>query len=142
LKIEGQAIVNDFEKRLKDTDSFLHDYEIEATITPFIYEWNEKYQCMCEAEKGIYAILHSSFPDGCVLNFDPRHCEEGRIYFNNELNWNNMIGAKKGEFADHYIGFAMHELYDHTNWSLPDIIKINELGCEIKVREQHFVEKI
>ncbi|GHT19032.1 hypothetical protein AGMMS4957_02420 [Bacteroidia bacterium] len=29
--------------------------------------------------------------------------------------------------------FGMHELYDHTEWSLQDIIQINDFWCDIRV---------
>ncbi|MDR0865007.1 MAG: hypothetical protein LBO74_08755 [Candidatus Symbiothrix sp.] len=138
LRKEEEAIICNFEERMKNNDSFLNDYEIEAQIMPFIMEQDENGQNMGEPDKGIYCLLHTLFPDDCCLHFDPRWDD---TYFDKKQNCNRIM-AKNGELDDYFISLALCDFHDYTQWSWQDIIKINELWCEVKVTHQHFVEKI
>jgi hypothetical protein len=60
------------------------------------------------------------------------------LYFDRELSWDDGLG--NGEFANHYIGYGIHELYHHSQFSLSDIVRINYLWGEVKIVQQHFVE--
>jgi hypothetical protein len=100
-------------------------------------EWNEEEQAMCEGENEIYSLLNdcSHYISNVPIEFDPRDRHE--CYFG-DLNWNNMIGARNGEFEGHHIGYAMHELYDHSCWGLPDIVRINRFDATVRVEYQHY----
>jgi hypothetical protein len=140
LRKEGEKIVRNLEERVKNNDPFLHDYEINATISPLIKEPDEDGD-MSEPDEGIYCLLNSVFSnEGICLNFDPRLDSNDR-YFDKTINCNRIM-AKNGELDDYFISRALCNFHDYTEWSWQDIIKINELWCEIYVRHQHFVEKI
>jgi hypothetical protein len=147
LKKESAAIVEELEAKINNNDPFLQDYEIEAKVTPFILAQDEDSGECVEPHSGIYELLRDVLPD-FILQFDPRcllkqhqFYQENEIHCDKSTNWNNLVGAKNGELADHYISYALHELYDHTLYSISDILKINELWVEIKVTYQNFVEK-
>ena len=56
------------------------------------------------------------------------------------LNWNECDDLSHGELADYHICYAIHELYDHSYWSLPDILKITRLWIDVHVCHQHFAD--
>jgi hypothetical protein len=61
------------------------------------------------------------------------------LYFDRKLSWN--IDELNGEFDDCYISYGIHELVSHaTGWSFSDVLKINRLWAELKVRYQHFTD--
>jgi hypothetical protein len=99
-------------------------------------EWDEESQSQCEPSDGIYCLLDTIFNNDVCLNFNLKHLNEDS--FDRNLNWNECDELSHGELADYYICHGMHELYDHTEWSLQDIIQINDLWCDIKVEYQHF----
>jgi hypothetical protein len=135
---EGTRIVRRLNCEMKKKDTFFNDYEIEALVCPVITEWNEEAQAMCESENEIYDLLNgrSYCDNNALVRFDPRHSRD-ECYFG-DLNWNRMIGARNGEFEKYHIGYAMHELYSHSFWSLPDIVKINGFDATIHVEYQHY----
>jgi hypothetical protein len=137
LQQEGERIVRRLEREIKKKNSLFNDYEIMVLVFPKILEWSEEEQSMIEPEDRIHELLECNSHHDTHIEFDPSY--KHNCYFDEEkLNWNNMIGARNGEFEGHHIGYAMHELYDHTLWSLPDIVKINEFWYDIRVEYQHY----
>ncbi|GHT15258.1 hypothetical protein AGMMS4956_14830 [Bacteroidia bacterium] len=70
------------------------------------------------------------------------HSDDDPIYLSKEFNYNDCDGLSNGELADEYIGYGIHDLYDHTEWSLQDILNIDYFWVEVQVRYQHFEEKV
>jgi hypothetical protein len=66
--------------------------------------------------------------------------EKGNIMFDD--NWYDWCGVPKELLEGHHICYFMHEIWEHTQWSLPDILRINEVWAELYVRYQHFEENI
>ena len=137
---EAKPIVKALQKRVDEKDAFLHDFEIEANIKPFILVPDEDGK-LCEPESGIELILMENLPKS-VLAFDPKRniiedTLNENIHLKKDLNW-NIDGLLRGKFDDHHISYAIHELHDHTCWSFPDILKINHLWSELRVRFQNF----
>ena len=72
------------------------------------------------------------------FNYDPdeKDHHSSDIHINREDNWN--IGPPMPEcFKDHYICYAIHELFDDNYFALQDIARINniEVTVEVKHRE-------
>jgi hypothetical protein len=95
---------------------------------------------LVEPEDGIYQILMENLPDfilsttmGGIVSFED-------LYLDKSHNWNDCDGLSHGELSEHYISYAIHDLYDHTLLSIPDILRINQLWAEVTVCQQHFVE--
>ncbi|GAP72040.1 hypothetical protein SAMD00024442_22_33 [Candidatus Symbiothrix dinenymphae] len=122
-------------------NAFLHDYEIDCNIHPFIYVKDEETGEMQEATEGIDGLLHLMWNE-YMLQFHAANDDlrEHSLYFNKELNWNECDMPGNGELADFYIGYGIHELVDHSLFSLSDIVRINFLWGEVTTRQQHFVE--
>ncbi|MDR2057483.1 MAG: hypothetical protein LBP83_04235 [Dysgonamonadaceae bacterium] len=135
LRQEGKRIIRHLNRETKKKDAFFNDYEMTARICPLIMEWNEDEQSMHETENDIYDLLNSCSFHGAPVAFDPRHRHE--CYFG-DLNWNGMAGAKNGEFEAYHIGYALHELYGHSLWSLPDMVKINSFDAGIQIEYQRY----
>jgi hypothetical protein len=139
-KEEGLKLFHDMETRMTNGDPFLQDYEIEANIIPVIIIQNKKDGEWEEPDDGILCLLNELCPSS-ILNLNIKGgIDTDDIYFKKSLNWNEMVGARNGELDEHYICYAMHELYEHAFYSLQDIIQINTLWVDINVRHQHFVE--
>ena len=135
---EAKPIVKALQKRRDEKDAFLHDFEIEINIKPFILVPNEDGK-LCEPASGIEQILIDSLPR-YIINLNPKDYIikdnlNKNIHFSKDLSWN--IESLKGISDDHYICYAIHELCDHTCWSIPDVLRINHLWSEVRVRYQN-----
>ena len=135
LKAEALAMLQACNNRIEAKDDFLHDFEIEGTVRPYICEYhpNGKFY----VKDGIEEVLVNYWQEWC-LQFSASNIKEinNDCFFNRELNWN--IELLDGHFNDHYISFAMHSLCTHNyQWSLQDILKINHLEAELRGLYQH-----
>ncbi|GMO41632.1 MAG: hypothetical protein Ta2F_17580 [Termitinemataceae bacterium] len=52
----------------------------------------------------------------------------------------NSCGINPDKLNGAYVCYAMHELWDHTCWSLPDILRINCISVTIDVEDWHYEE--
>jgi hypothetical protein len=142
LKTEARALCETLLCRRRDVnDDFLHDFEIEAKVKPFVFAQIDGMNTY-EFESGIYDVLDDDWNDFMNLKFsiNKEDLNEGEIlYLNQKQNWNTDHWFK-GQFDNHFISQGIHDLYDHTNWSFHDILKINYLGADLVVRYQHFME--
>ena len=135
LKTEALAIVQACNKRIEAKDNFLHDFEIEGYVQPYIYEYrNGKYYEKEEMEIEDILVDYWNKWDLCFSVHNDEKINDD-IHFNKELSWN--IELLDGLFNKHYISYAIHALCMHTNWSLQDILKINHLEVELCVLHQH-----
>jgi hypothetical protein len=141
LKAEAIAVLQTLQDRVNAKDGFLHDFEIEANVTPYFYEEAEDGE-RYEKDTGIEEVLMRKWEDW-LLDFSVSNIEAfnsvNELYFDKKMNWN--IEILTGEFDDSYISFGIHELCTHTTgWSLQDVLKINHLWVELKVIYQHFTD--
>jgi hypothetical protein len=138
LRDEAKPVIQTFEKRMKENDAFLHGFDTEARITPYIYVADEN-GTLHEAESGMERILTDSLNEYVVLFqwwVDGEDLDD-ILYLNKEQNWSDEPQFK-GKFDGHFISQGIHDLYDHSCWSFPDILKINHLWAEVRVVHQHF----
>ena len=134
---EARPLVLELEQRLKNKDPFLKDYELEVKLDIFIDSNTKK--------PGIYEILEDIINSSSAYLEYPKH-EFGDFFGDNGIagrsphfvNWNNDSGLRHEEFKKHHICYPMHELCDHSYWSLHDIIKISRIWIDVKVQLQHF----
>ena len=133
LKIEALAVLQACNKRVEAKDEFLHDFEIEGYVRPYILTCQDGEY---ESDGVIAEALDDHWEDWC-LHFHIRDAEKinDNIHFSKKLSWN--IELLNGLFNNHYISYAIHTLCMHTNWSLQDILKINHLDAELHVLYQH-----
>jgi len=129
---EARPVMLEMEKRLKNKDAFLTDYDLEIEIQPYFYK-----------EGGIHEVLEGIFYKSCHLK-RPK-CILKAYYENkgkgnggaDRCNWNIHSGLPDDIFKKHHICYLMHELCDHTCWSYPDILQIKNVWAEVIVRRQH-----
>ncbi len=125
---EAKPIRQRLARRLKNRDSFIKDFEIEIRLAPFTHK------------PGIHEVLEDIIHDApALLTQNVREPSNARRNLN-RLNWNECDGLSHGELAEHRICYAMHELYDHSYWSLPDILKIKQVWADVIVTRQHFAD--
>ena len=129
---EAIATAKKLEQRIQRGDPFLSDYEIEIELQPYIFDKND-YEDDCIAlvlsepdhYPINYCISHSSFKDD-IKNVP--------IYLDNTFNWNNQYLT--GIFDDHYICYQIHLLLEN-HWAFQDILNINQIWSDVKVKYQH-----
>ena len=140
---EGINILREREQ-LKNNGSYFQEHDIKAKIYPEILIPNKKSGEMEYPEEGIYFLLNDMNFDCPLLHFtihddDLSSSPEERngIYFDKSMNWlTSLHGADFSILGDAYIGYGMHELSEHTMYSLPDILKINCLRPVLTVTHQ------
>jgi hypothetical protein len=125
------------EERIRNGDSFIKDYEIEASLT--LYMKDEYYDAN---EGGFGRVLSEPIEDYSPINFAISHSQYDRdkqekpLYLDTSLNWN--IQYFNDVFADDYIWYAIHELLDTHRWSFQDIIDIDKIWADVKVYHQYW----
>lgn len=128
---EAQRVQPRLEERIAAKDAFLTDFEYELQIQPYTGK-----------EQGIYGLLeeltHQSSAHLCFSKISLLNDASGV----EDMNWNNCdgLGGFSDDLASHHIGYSMHELYSHTFWSLPDILKISHVWIDVVIIRQHYCE--
>jgi len=129
IRNEAKCLCNTLQKRIDEKDDFLHDFYIEANVIPYIHVADEN-GTLCEAENGIERILTDMIDEDtelCTHWIRDEDDANRMIYLRKDmLNWSDSP-VFEGKFNECFISQAMHELYDHSYWSFPDILKINHL---------------
>jgi hypothetical protein len=144
LCCEAEEELRQMHERKCNNDLFLHDFSVECKLTPDIFVKDEETGNMYEVDEGIDALLIDTLPEHVLWWFEGGTPEDLRdhLYFSKDLNWNECDGLSNGELSDYYIGYGLHELYDHTNFSLFDILRINWMWAEVKPLREHFIKNI
>ena len=134
FKNEATPVIKKLQKRMDENDDCY--FYTEACITPDIYMRDENGN-LYAPENGLEMILTESIND-CELNVRIRNEDDlnSMIYLNKEMNWCKDWHFK-GNFEGHFISQAIHDLYSHTFWSFPDILKINHLEMKWQVVQYH-----
>lgn len=68
--------------------------------------------------------------------------------FKDELNGNGLDNWAEDTFRRRYPAFAhicichaIHVICDHRHYSIPDLLRMNDFWCEVKVTHQHIVKQ-
>jgi hypothetical protein len=144
LDAEARQTLKTIKKRMDESDKFLHDFNMDAVVEASIYVPDEDGE-FGEAEDGIEEVLNCVIHNNSVVNcrgysfYDIDKPPSENIYLDPEQNWNRDI-SPKGKFDGYFISQAIHDLYHHTCWSFPDILRINSLWTELHVDYQNFVK--
>jgi hypothetical protein len=141
LKTEAGTLCKALQQRVDGNDGFLDDFFIEARIIPNVFKRDGEGNLISEMDY-IYEVLHYEWDSYINLSFtiNKESPDETEIlYLNREQNWNTDPWFK-GEFDEHFISQGIHDLYDHTEWSFQDILKINYLDVSVNVDYEHIVE--
>jgi hypothetical protein len=141
LQKKGEQIARNLEEMIKEKDFLFNDYEIDLLISPQIIEWSDHYEEECETEDEIFDVIGygsiESDYKGATIAINLRCLGPDDVYFE-EVECRCMPFARNTEFEKYHVGWIMHRLLDHTCWSLPDIIRINKLWCDLRVEYQHY----
>ncbi|GHT03772.1 hypothetical protein AGMMS49525_09400 [Bacteroidia bacterium] len=142
LKAEASIHLEIIERRRQDAnDAFLDWFEIEAKVKPYIFYEMDGCKGTFEFDSPIAEVLDADWNDIVNLSFSANNKDilNHILYLNREQNW-NTDHRFKGNFDEHFISQGIHDLYDHTNWSFHDMLKINHLEANVAVVYQHFEE--
>ncbi|MDR0938122.1 MAG: hypothetical protein LBN29_02035 [Mediterranea sp.] len=147
LRVEAHATYLDMEARLADKqERFLDDYELDCWVSPTSQRANDAFLERDEFTN-IWDVLEMPIARGHELRFDKwggvDNWRSDPCFSRDIGSWARCTPGFKGEeFADVYIGYALHALCDHCYWSIPDILQIDTLSSEIIVTKQHLDEKL
>ncbi|RRJ98933.1 hypothetical protein Ga0100231_001190 [Opitutaceae bacterium TAV4] len=123
---EARPIIRDLDQRIQNKDPFLKDYEVELKLKPYI------------DKPGIYELLED------IIHASPvelRHYCEKSYCSLQDLNWNEDVPlCHYSQLANYHIGYPMHELSNHSMWSLPDILKTIRIQMDVTITRQHFAD--
>jgi hypothetical protein len=152
--IEAQKLVveeynirkSELEARRTSDDKFLTDYNIDSRIKLMITTLDESEVefftstilpiPLDELNK---AISRVSEPGGIGKILNQCLAEDvcsSLMVGNNDLNWNNKIGAASEHFTDDFIHYGIHYLDNHTPLAWEDILKIRSVWAEVNVDYQ------
>lgn len=136
---EAKPMMDTFEGRLKENDSSLRDYEIELIISPFLERPQNTFR-QTKADVSIQDVLEEILQNSHILKTHAKNHKNG-LYMAKNINWNNIDTLKnhKKNLSKYYIGYPMHELCDHSMWSLPDVLKITNIWVDVKIECQHYI---
>ena len=137
--IKAKSMIEALYEKEQNKPSFKGKYKAEIKLYPLVLYKNSN-TGEWEEQDDIYSIMMDYFDpvDGlCMyLAYDPVTKDESNFWQNirvsKETNWVNEYDMLK-YFEDHYICYAIHELYDHNHWALQDIIKINNIEITVKI---------
>lgn len=124
-----------------DDPDFDDDYEIEGTIS---FHYNEEDSVLSFPDDDIYGSDFRFMMQALVqYNSDYSHFESfikirpGNDNLDEKLNW-NIVPLK---FPDLEICYAAHCICDHYDYSIPDLIRMNDFWTEIKFIEQSITDQ-
>lgn len=131
------------------------DFNIESSIRVVYEDYSSVFSLPGEPEFnnfGTFAEILADFYDGNdiawpyydIMSYDAdrtpdegswRRCDDLYYNENEELDgtWHDWVGVRFPRLLEVPIYYSMHRLYDHTRYSLPDIIRISELWSEVKI---------
>jgi len=141
-KAHAEAIFafNELDKRLKNNDDYVKNYDITIKISFFMgdeyyrHDFNSFGFILSEPISGFSPVEYFFGHSGTA------NLEKTPIYLDKESNWN--IEYFNNKFNDNYICYAMHELMDTDKWSLDDIINIKKILADVEIKHQYFNENI
>ena len=124
------------EKRIKQKDSFLKDYEIEVSIVAYPQISGER-----DAAQAIAAYLGEETllcAKSDISYYRKKSCldeVEKPIALDKSHNWN--IEYFDGVFDNDYICYIIHVMLDTGIWSFADIISIKNICIDVNAEHQH-----
>jgi hypothetical protein len=130
---EAQILSSQLDKRIKEKDPFINDYELVIEVTPFIDTKTKKWP---PDDIDIYYVLNKNVQQ--FSYFLDALTEKGNLMFDD--NWYDLCGMPSSELAGHHICYFLHEMWEHNLWSLPDILRMHEFRTAIRIRYQHSEE--
>ncbi|MCL2000799.1 MAG: hypothetical protein FWG74_05135 [Planctomycetes bacterium] len=131
---EAVTIAENLERRIRENDLFLNDYEIIIEIQPYTFAKN----MFKDGEDGFDLVL--SEPKYYPISEHLSHSDflsdkkSLSVFLDKSLNWNHEY--LEGMFNDHYICYQIHALLEY-NWAFQDIINIWQIWANVKVCHQH-----
>jgi len=133
LRDESFPYLKALQNIVDEKDMFRNNFKVEAKVYVKIYT-PDCAGILQKPDDGIESILINTLPEKILTMHIAEYKEEmnEEVYLNKKFNWYNKLPLK-GAFDEHYISYAIRELYVHTYFSIQDILKINRLHVEFRV---------
>lgn len=147
--------------QMKKVDSFDDDYEINGKLS-FSYNGDESvlqleddacYGSDFSYMIGIADVVVCKSHHYCEhleqfhIVYNPSHTPditdeqlEATSFMNDGMTWGEGV-LRIPELQDVVICYALHDLYDHKPYSIPDVLRMNDFWVEAGLLCQHFVEQ-
>ncbi|GAP72041.1 hypothetical protein SAMD00024442_22_34 [Candidatus Symbiothrix dinenymphae] len=136
LSQETQQELAILKARKANDDAFLHDYDMEYKVTPYIFPKDAELGYLYDAYDGVDEILTKG-----MVSFDGKTDDEWHPFVSDWDEWSWRLNMpSQVELADFSISYSMYALWAYSFFSLSDIIRINYLRGEIKTIHRHVVE--
>jgi len=124
----AKLIIEALYKKEQDKKSFQDKYDIKITLHPKMQSSNFSYVITRYFNPDVELYMRISY-DPATKNEDNFRKS---IHIKKELSW-NIEGLGGSELEGYYICYTLHIPYLHNNWTLEDILSINNIVTEIKV---------
>ena len=126
LKKEALEIIDTLNKRANDDTDWIHDFDLECTLEFYMREDDPDYS------RGKDHIL-AKFTIGICLMVD-----SDRYLPGSDKNWNSVsIPDMDNPDQLEYHGCLYHQLYDHTQISWRDMLRIGSAWVHINITLHH-----
>ena len=129
IRMEGQALIDQLEKRVKDTNDWLEDYEIECYLTFHLKKDDPDYD---EDNDNILVELSA-----CVVPTRLKKKEWGIADGNDHNTLHSLV---KCSMVDEYHCYLYHSLYDHTDLGWINMLRIGTIWIDIKDEYQKYFD--
>jgi len=131
IRMEGQALIDQLEKRVKDTNDWLEDYEIDCYMTFHLKEDDPGYD---EDNDNILVELV------VIVGFGSLKSGRSKWGIADGNDHNTLHGLVKCSMVDEYHCYLYHSLYDHTDLGWINMLRIGMIWVDIKVQYQKFYQ--
>ena len=138
---------------------FDDDIVIDGTLR-FVFSDEASYYCREEADPNPYGSrfapmldilydIHEDTPECafCKVSYELRHkpdmpAEEFGLddFLDDGASWNE-VPLNRAEFKEINICHAVHDLICHKNYSIPDMLSMNDFWVEVNILHQHIVDR-
>ncbi|GMO41642.1 MAG: hypothetical protein Ta2F_17590 [Termitinemataceae bacterium] len=131
--LEAQSLATELDERVKNKGASMPDYSIEIELWPFIAMNDPENEGeTIESDKPIDQLLQRILPN---MSYDWKAIlKKDHVYGD---NWFDLCGIDSDKLKGQEICYPMHELWEHTVWSIHDIILINLINTSIEIIYWH-----
>ncbi|MGD9973324.1 MAG: hypothetical protein AB7S77_09710 [Desulfatirhabdiaceae bacterium] len=129
IREEGQALIDQLKKRIRDSDDWLEDFEIEGRVLFFIRKDDPYYD-----DEGDNLLIELS------ADPVPKVLKDKDYGIGNGYDHNTLQSLVKSNVKDEIHCYLYHSLYDHTELGWINILRIGSVWIELEVIYQKFVD--
>jgi hypothetical protein len=136
----AKSMLDAIYEKERDKEFFVDRYRAEIKLDPEIWYKNSETD-EWEVRDDIYRIMKNNWTkdtlDSISASYDPVEKDKKDFFDNINVshkdNW--AVCTPMPDFShDHYLCYAIHELWDHEDWAFQDIAKINDISVYVEIK--------